>query len=486
MSVVLRRFRGAKQNWKQDVALSPDTTKPFVQKLLCLIGLKYYRFELHLDMDWAVIAPGIFSLEIHDEQSGRTFHFRAAPDALGLFGGPIARTFFVFTEPSVQVVRIELHALDRHAIQRLTAKGQSALCPDPVCILGEYPDTARDNGFALFSALQNIPQTMKSFYIIDERNADNLDTGINNVLAWGSEAHIAACLDASVCAFTHHRHYVYPAILSHIAKDRYDRTQTVFLQHGVMAMKGGTVLNHYHRKRVDYDAVIVSSPREKTVFVKHFGYAAPSVHVTGLSRLDRLYNQASDRQIVKNQILVAPTWRPGLDRMSPDQIETDPYTLQWSLAIQDMKNNGLHPILIGHQILRDHVTSLENSAAESRTSKRFQETLLQSCALVTDYSSVAWDALYIGRPAFLFQFDRERVKFSQNAFITEQNLPGPVDDNAKSLVARLISAAANDWTFDAWPQREAAFQFIDAGNTERTIKLITRMAHSGAGDTRPL
>lgn len=485
VSIILRRFRGARQSWKQDVALVPDSTQPVVKGILRMIGLRYYRFALCLDMDWANVAPGIFSLEIHDARSSQTFHFRAAPQALGLYDSASNRTFFVFTEPSVQVVRLELHALAPQAIERLERRAQAAPGPVPVCVLGEYPDTARDNGFALFSALCKIPQIIKPFYIIDAANTDGLDTGTDDVLPWGSEAHLSACIDASVCAFTHHRHYVYPAILSHIAKGRYDQTRTVFLQHGVMAMKGGSVLNHYHRQRVNYDAVVVSSPREKDIFVTHFGYDAASVHITGLSRLDRLYDQASARPAIANQILVAPTWRAGLDRMTPDQIEADPYTVQWSRAIQGMKDRGFHPILIGHQILRDHVASLASSATESRTNKRFQDTLLQSCALVTDYSSVAWDAIYIDRPVFLFQFDRDRVGFSRHAFIDVPSLPGPVDDDAAALVARLSEAAAQGWTYDVRAQRDAAFRHIDAANTDRTTALIMQMACLDAERTGP-
>lgn len=476
VDLIVRRFRGAKQVWTYDLKLVSDRRNLLVKSLFRLAGLRYYRFDLQLETDWEIVDPGIFGLELHTDVADQIFHFRSAPGGLGLFNGTLRRTFYTFVEPSVQIVRLEVHAIGAAEVDRLMHKAEHSVSQVPSCVIGEYPDTARDNGYALFCGLRARSSGVKAFYIIDERNADHIRVDGNQILAWGTENHLAACIDASVCAFTHHRNYIYPAILQHIAPDRYLRTRTLFLQHGVMAMKGGPVLKHYHWNRVKYDAVVVSSAREKAMFTEHFGYPPSAVHVTGLPRMDKLYKRSKTVTPAARQILVAPTWRPGLDKLSPEQISVDPYILHWAAAIREIKAKRFFPILIGHQILKDHLSILGRDAAEVRTNDAFQETLLQSSALVTDYSSVAWDALYVHRPVFLFQFDQKEIGFWRHVFIAADELPGPISTNSSDLGKTLMSAADAGWVFTAHRQRDGAFRHVDAENMTRMITFIQDMA----------
>lgn len=482
--LIVRRFRGANQVFTHDLKLVPDRRNPLVKALFRLVGLRYYWFDLQLKIEWEAVDPGIFGFELHTDVADQIFHFGSDPGALGLFNGTSRRTFYTFIEPSVQIVRLEVHAIGAADMDSLKRKAEHPVSQVPSCVIGEYPDTARDNGYALFCALRAQNSGVKAFYVIDERNADHILADGDQILAWGSENHLAACINASVCAFTHHRNYIYPAILQHIAPDHYRRTGTVFLQHGVMAMKGGPVLKHYHKDRVNYDAIIVSSVREKAIFTEHFGYPSAAVHVTGLPRLDRLHRRSKAVVPAARQILVAPTWRPGLDKLSSDQIASDPYMLNWALAMREMTDKGFSPVLIGHQILKDHVSVLGRNAAEVSSHLEFQEALLQSSALVTDYSSVAWDALYVNRPAFLFQFDQKKTEFWTHAFIDEDELPGPISKNPVDLVKTLMSAADSGWAFAAQRQRDAAFRCVDAENMTRMIALIQDMARASVRDGR--
>ena len=125
---------------------------------------------------------------------------------------------------------------------------------------------------------------------------------------------------------------------------------------------------------------------------------------------------------------MAPTWRSwlvpelavGSQRRSlvlADFLETD-YAKNWlpflqppelaevcermGLTIGFLPHPNIQPIL-GQLDLPAHVKALTFAGTD------VQELFARSRLLVTDYSSVAFNAAYIDRPTVYFQFDRERV-----------------------------------------------------------------------------
>ena len=468
LSLIVRRFRSQNCDWPQTLTCMPMRAGG----LNALLGLRQYHFKVTIDVPWSTLAPGLFGLEVHSCDTDRRFHLRAAPTGTGIFVLAENRTLCLFTEPSVGVVRIESHAIGKEALARLEGAAQDPAVKVSACIIGEYTNTARDNGIALHRGILHAQDpSISPTYVIEPESIDAIPIRQDNVIAWGSEAHLYACLNTKVCAFTHHRTYVYPAILQVIAPDLYSHTKTLFLQHGVMAMKGGHVVAHYHCSRVNYDAVIVSSQRERSIFANHFGYPEERIHVTGLPRLDRLYRKAKSVTPISNRVLVAPTWRPGLEKLSSEQVTNHSYFKNWRAALHTLRARGLDPVLIGHPILRKHVALMGAEPTKIYDNTTFQDTLLSASALVTDYSSTAWDALYVDRPVFLFHFDD-----SQDSFISNSALPGPVSKNLDVLANTLAAARANDWPFTATVARDLAFDHIDDENTNRVLALIRSLS----------
>src|SRR5690606_8541073 len=67
-----------------------------------------------------------------------------------------------------------------------------------------------------------------------------------------------------------------------------------------------------------------------------------------------------------------------------------------------------------------------------------QSSLRKCSALVTDYSSVAWDAIYMGKPVFFFHFDRDEYEERRGSYVDLRcDLPGTVVEDTAGLVAAL-------------------------------------------------
>ncbi|HJQ06358.1 MAG TPA: CDP-glycerol glycerophosphotransferase family protein, partial [Nocardioides sp.] len=149
---------------------------------------------------------------------------------------------------------------------------------------------------------------------------------------------------------------------------------------------------------------------------------------TGLPRFDRLHEKAQAiTGAACDLILVAPTWRnwlvpplePGSQRRVIDRhfFDTE-YARSWTEFLRRpelaelaertgrrvafLPHPNIQPVL-EKMDLPDHVLRLSFDGAD------VQEYFARSAVLVTDYSSMAFNAAYMDRPVVYFQFDEAEV-----------------------------------------------------------------------------
>ena len=160
-----------------------------------------------------------------------------------------------------------------------------------------------------------------------------------------------------------------------------------------------------------------------------YPFTTKEVRLTGLPRFDRLreigQQYAGDR---RDLLLVAPTWRvwlvEGLDagsqrrRIGAGVAESD-FVRQWvdlissdevaelcrahGLTLGFLPHPNIETVLAGTE-LPPHVTVLGYDGAD------VQEYFARARMLVTDYSSIAFNTAYLGRPVVYFQFDADLVR----------------------------------------------------------------------------
>lgn len=269
-----------------------------------------------------------------------------------------------------------------------------------------------------------------------------------------------------------------------------------FLQHGVIK---DDLSNWLNTKRID--VMVTSTPQEHaSIAGDHTPYVLTTreVQLTGLPRFDRLLEVgarfAPER---RDLVLVAPTWRvqfvplvkPGSHerRIDPSLFESE-FLRSWlgllgSPALADAAaRHGLTVAFLPHPDLQPALPDLDlppHVRPLTFADHDAQELFARSAVLVTDYSSMAFNAAYINRPVVYFQFDREAVlsgsHLGRRGYFDYQALGfGPVAETLDGAVDAIVATLdAGREPLPEYQRRiDAAFPMRDGGCCARVTDAI--------------
>jgi CDP-glycerol glycerophosphotransferase (TagB/SpsB family) len=199
-----------------------------------------------------------------------------------------------------------------------------------------------------------------------------------------------------------------------------------FLQHGVIKDDLSSWLDP---KQID--TFIVSTPQEMaSIAGDHttYRYTTREVALTGLPRFDRLHHIGLQYPPERRDLLlITPTWRNNLmapmtegtqrREVDPSLLETD-FMRNWVAYLTDEKlaaacqDHGLKLGFLPHPNLQpwlplmdlpDHVHPLSYERHDP------PELFARARAVVTDFSSIAFNAAYLERPVVYYHFDAESI-----------------------------------------------------------------------------
>ena len=430
--------------------------------------LRAQQVECRFEVPWARLPASIYGIEI--VTSLGSIAVRSAHNTI-LSPTP-DETLYCYRDPSGRMLRFELYHLSRSKIEGLSEREPPADARVQ-CLIGEYPNSARDNGLALFRALRSHPE-ISARYVVEAGNPDGLVPNGDDVLAFGSVEHLRACLEADVVAFAHHATYVLPAIVRHISARQFRRVKRFFLQHGITALKPS--MKAYRKKVTHYDAFNVCSVLEQDIVVRATGFERKDVVIAGLPRHDELMRLARASSTEPSRILVFPTWRKGLERIDSAAASTTAFVKNWIAALEALRATGTEVTFILHPVIRRHVQLFAPYVSETVDAADFQQALVRSSALLTDYSSVCFEALYLGKPVFFYTFDDDEVGFARRAYIdVATQLPGPQLVTPEH-VAEVVALSRGE----GWPLQPGSadrfFAHRDGKNSERCAEVIVELA----------
>lgn len=359
-----------------------------------------------------------------------------------------------------------------------------------VWILGEREESARDNSTVLFAYLREKNPDAHIYYVIEKKASMRVNVAKwGNVIDHSSLRHRFLFLHAKVLINSYSIKHMIPATWHPGA---YMQQAVWRLEAKRVYLKHGVHLSPFAVKRANggYDMVCAVGSRELRELERTTGYTE-QLKLTGLARYDRLFKAREEK---KDFILFMPTWRRYLvpKLFSGEQEAVAEYQgsvyeqfvtglLSHKGLSEFLKRSDLELVVVPHHNMAVHINETHPVAENIRVLPAVNAdipNLLRDCrALITDYSSVHFDAAYAGAPVIYAQFDAEDFAALHGAsswFDFRQDGFGPVVRNVNDVASELERyARANFAREDVYESRVvAAFSFSDDRNCERIVRAI--------------
>lgn len=356
-------------------------------------------------------------------------------------------------------------------------------------LICEEPAEARDNGYHFFRYMRLNHPEQKCVYAIKRNSPDAAKVGfLGEVVEYGSVRHWIIYFlckknissqkggkpNAALCAFLELNHIFSP--------------NNVFLQHGVTINDPQWL--YAENSRID---LFITSAQPEFEFVrKQFGYPEGVVQMLGMPRMDALHNI----QVEENQILIMPTWRSWFVQKSTQTTETDNvfrdslYLKQWRALLNSealhrlVDEEGLKVVFYIHRNLQRYLGEFgdidERITMASWKDYDIQELLKNSAAMITDYSSVFFDMVYMKKPVIFFQFDEEMFRKHQyrEGYFDYHNTPfGDFCATEEQTIHSLEKVLQNGFAPSAeyLAEHKKYFTLYDAHNSERIYQSVKGM-----------
>lgn len=365
-------------------------------------------------------------------------------------------------------------------ITRLFIKNSWLVCEDKF--------EARDNGYWLYKHIrENHPKRVVHF-AISKKSADYEKVKkLGNVINYDSLSHwfwfvVARCNISSQASGRPQN-----GVAKLLEKMKFIRTKFCFLQHGVIIND----LKWLYAKRNHIDWFLTSTQPEHDFIVNKFGYDENKIKLLGLPRFDNLHNL----KINENEILFMPTWRTwiknpdGMIMNSAGVLTSENFEdSEYFFKINEMLNHPkLKEILekhdktltfYPHRNMQRFIPQFENSISRvkfcSRKDADIQDLLKRCSIIITDYSSVFMDVVYMQKPVLFYQFDEGKFRAGQynEGYFNYHNNPYSLwADDIDTLLNNLENILSKKTQFNY--NIKDLFPHYDNNNCERIYQSIS-------------
>ena len=261
----------------------------------------------------------------------------------------------------------------------------------------------------------------------------------------------------------------------------------VFLQHGVMymiALDSESRSFFKMQERPGYiNRIVVSSELEKEHFTQRGGFDPSELYVCGLLKFDRAF-----REDVHDRIVIMPTWRPWEAVLASENFrETTYYKFVEKIynAVPDEHKNKVivlpHPLIKKYAIMAYERMTKDDDSEIIRLMLpeiTHEEVLRKTDTLITDYSSISYDAFYRGANV-IFDWEEKddtvaRYGKTASLMLTEELAFGKVCYNADELREAIETTYGRPHSDEEEKKFSKIVEFHDGRNTERFIEMIKK------------
>lgn len=253
----------------------------------------------------------------------------------------------------------------------------------------------------------------------------------------------------------------------------------VFLQHGVMYMISlDSASRKYFTPKKDGRGkfrVVTSSQEEARHFIELGSYHPDQIIISGLPKYDRniLYPDA-------DKIVIMPTWRVWEYNQATTDFASTPYYKMLERIISGIKEEYLdYVIILPHPLFYKAAMSNDFVLKKyMRFNVKYDELLRETRILITDYSSIAYDAFYRGSRVLFYweELNQCLEKYGKNTklMLNKDNVFGDIC-YCKEDITHVLDDNYNYSQKEIYKERyNHLVQFHDGKNTERLIQYLQK------------
>ncbi len=351
-------------------------------------------------------------------------------------------------------------------------------------IIAERGTDAGDNGYHLFRYIRTCYPDLNVQYIISDSSPDKEKVrALGKTIRYRSFRHMLAFVLSEAKISTHIMGYSHDTYFFKIlAMHRHIQGKKIFLQHGIIKDD----IPYLYGDANDLDLFVCGAKREYDFIRSRFRYRDSVVQFLGLCRYDALTLAEKKKKDRSRVILLMPTWRTYLERLSRGAFKKSSFYQSYqSLLLSGglkglLKKYGYSLKFFPHHEMIPYMNCFQGETEDiifASEGENVQKNLIEADILITDYSSVFFDFAYMGKPVFYYQFDCEEYRaghYQEGYFSYEKDGFGPVLLTEKELLSKLWSCLEQNGRNEAmYVERiQNFFETRDDRNCERNYKAI--------------
>lgn len=348
--------------------------------------------------------------------------------------------------------------------------------------------TAQDNGYAFFKYVDSNKLHPNFYYIIDPNTEayKKIKNTSNNIVKLMSFRYMVLVYASKLLVGSETKRHAYNLrIRSDLIATSLYKKKSVFLQHGVTALKQSNVFKK-SRGRGNFDLVIATSDKEKEIIEQNWLYEPEEIAVTGFSRWDHLTDESG--KMDKPKIFVMPTWRTWIEGLSPSEFKETDYYKNYTAFLHSKKldnileKNGVELVFFLHPKFKAYSSNFssisDNIIIKEASRINVQQEVKEASLLVSDYSSVTWDMFYINKPVIFFQFDHKEYNLYEGSYINmEKDLFGERVEDVDSLISSVDKCIGDKFEMNNKysKMRKEYFKYTDHNNSKRILEEINKV-----------
>ena len=321
------------------------------------------------------------------------------------------------------------------------------------------------------------------YYVVNEDNPEikDLPEKYRRNLVWkDSDRHLELIFESDTYIATEStEHALQLRIANKLVMDKIKSRDLryVFLQHGVMYMVSlnSEMRTGFRNAGMRLQRTVVSSELEAEHFIELAGMKREDLYITGLAKFDNSYrHEGADR------IVIMLTWRRWESNQARDDLrDTGYYRMTERIFNAVPAELRDKVIILPHPLMADRFAEVSSDmGGHIVTGQSYDRILRDTDLLITDYSSIAYDAFYRGANVIFCWDEKDEcmAHYGEGTYLmlNEDNVFGDVCMSSGEIAEAVRRNYRQPQSERNTARYSKIVEFRDGKNSERIIEHLIK------------